>query len=92
MTERNFANYEGMDQDLFCIEQLDKSFVAGAQMTDPHRGVDQNHFRAARLRRGATRPGSLPPSRANRRAASLSINALSASRTKADFSFSPVNS
>jgi hypothetical protein len=57
---------------------------------DPHRRIDQNHFLAIRRRRGALRLGSLPPKRASRRAASRSINALSASRISADFAFNPV--
>src|SRR5271154_4575203 len=81
-----------MGQNLSGVEQSDESAVALAQMVDPHRRVGQYHLCTARLRRGALRSGELPPSRANRRAASRSIKALSASRTSADFSFSPVNS
>ena len=43
-----------------------------------------------RLRGTGLRSGSLPPSRASLRALSRSINAFNASRTSADFSFTPV--
>src|SRR3974390_2072693 len=81
-----------MGQDLVVVEESDKGLVAPAEMVDPNRRVNQDHFRAVRRRRGVFRRGSLPPKRAKRRALSRSINALSASRTIADFSFKPVNS
>jgi hypothetical protein len=90
MAQRKFTNYKGMYQDLTSIKQLSESGVAPAQMIDPNRGVDQNHLGGARRRLGATNRGWLPPKRAMRRAASRSMSALSASRTKADFSFTPV--
>jgi hypothetical protein len=65
-------------------------FVVPAQMIDPDGGIGQDHARVVRRRGGASRAGSLPPKRANRRALSRSIRALSASRTRRDFSSSPV--
>src|ERR1700722_3125538 len=89
MAERDFTDDKRMAQNLFRKKQLDKCFVTRPQVIDPYRCVDQNHFRV-RLRRGIARLGALPPSRANRRAASRSTRAFSASRTRADFSFRPV--
>ena len=60
-------------------------------MIDPNATIDQNHFAADRRRTGISRSGSLPPSRARRRALSRSMRALSASRTSWDFSLRPVN-
>lgn len=59
----------------------------GAQVIDPHRGVHQDHFRPDCRRGGVSTSGSLPPSRAKRRALSRSMSALRASRTSFDFSF-----
>src|SRR5258708_7396424 len=59
-------------------------------MIDPDGRIGQDHVELDRRRGGAFRPGSLPPRRANRRALSRSMRALSASRTKLDFSFKPV--
>src|ERR1700722_10071128 len=89
MAKRDFTDDEGVAQNLFCKKQFDKCFVARPQMIDPYRCVDQNHF-CVRLRRGIVRLGALPPSIANRRAASRSTSAFSASRTRADFSLRPV--
>jgi hypothetical protein len=91
ITQRKLAYHKRMNQNLSGVEQMHKGLLARAQMIDPHRRVDQYHFRLGRRRRGVVRLGSLPPKRANRRAPSRSIKALSASRTKADFSFKPVN-
>jgi hypothetical protein len=65
--------------------------IAGPQMVDPNRGIDQDHPGIGRRRAGACSPGSLPPKRASRRALSRSIKAFNASRTKLDFSVNPVN-
>jgi hypothetical protein len=92
LTERKFANHERMDENLFCFEQLRESLFASAKVIYPDRRIGQDHFRGIRRRRGAFNWGWLPPSLAKRRAASRSIKALSASRTIADFSLSPVNS
>src|SRR3982074_3452536 len=59
-------------------------------MVDPDGRIDQDHVELDRRRGGALRQRSLPPRRANRRALSRSMRALSASRTRLDFSFKPV--
>ena len=64
--------------------------VTGAQMIDPDRSIDQDHLVVGRRRGTGAKSGSLPPSRAKRRALSRSISALRASRTNADFSRKPV--
>jgi hypothetical protein len=79
-----------MARDGFSVFDSNFCRIVHPQVIDPDRSVDQNHFLAARRRRGAESLGSLPPSRAKRRAASRSINAFNASRTSADFAFSPV--
>jgi hypothetical protein len=79
-----------MSQNLTSFEEGGELPVVCAQMIDPDRRIDQDHGRAGRRRRGVFNLGSVPPSRANRRALSRSISALSASRTRLDFSFTPV--
>ena len=90
IAEGKFASHKRMTKNQTEVEQAHQRLVNGPQMLHPDRSIDQNHLRADRRRGGATRSGSLPPNRANRRALSRSIRALSASRTKADFSRSPV--
>ena len=58
-------------------------------MINPNRTIDEDHRPTARLRGIARNAGSLPPSRANRRALSRSISARNASRGKAGFSVRP---
>jgi hypothetical protein len=92
MTERKFTNHERMRQYLPSFEQLRESMIASSKVIYPDRSIGQDHFRGIRRRGGAFNRGWLPPRLAKRRAASRSIKALSASRTIADFSVSPVNS
>jgi hypothetical protein len=89
--QSQFTDHKGIRQHLPSIEQPNQKLIARPQMVDPYGRVDQNHPRPVRRRGGAVRWGSLPPSFASRRALSRSINALSASRTNADFSLRPVN-
>src|SRR5205823_9498164 len=71
------------------VEMPCQTGIQPAEVIDPDRGIDQNQ---RGRRRGIGRNcGSVPPSRANRRAASRSISAFSASRTRADFSCTLVN-
>jgi hypothetical protein len=91
IAERDLADDKWMDQNLASAEQLSQRLVARSQVIDPDRRIDQSHNAFVRRRRGALRSGSLPPRTAMRRALSRSINALSASRTRTDFSLSPVN-
>jgi hypothetical protein len=88
--ERQLAGHERVAEDLCPLEQPAKRIVAGAQMVDPDGGIDQDQRERGRRRGIDFRFGSLPPRRAKRRALSRSINALSASRTRADFSRTPV--
>jgi len=81
---------KAMPENLPAVEQLPERMIRGPQMVDPDRGINQDHSRASRRRGAAARSGWLPPNRASRRALSRSINALSASRTRMDFSRSPV--
>jgi hypothetical protein len=90
IAEGQFADYEGMYQDLSGLKQLLKRRVALAQVVAPYRRIDVDQADLDRRRRGATNLRSPPPKRAKRRALSRSINALSASRTSADFSVTPV--
>jgi hypothetical protein len=88
--DSDFANHERMRQDPARRQEQRHSCALTSQMLDPNRGIDKDH---RERRRGTGRSwGSVPPSRANRRAASRSTNAFSASRTSADFSCSPVYS
>jgi hypothetical protein len=82
----------GMDHDAPLLKMLAHFFVSRAQVVDPNRGVGENQFRLI-LRRGIFfNSGIVPPKEANLRALSRSIRALSASRTNAVFSSTPVNS
>ena len=90
IAQGKFADDKGVRQDRSRIEQRGEGLVAHPQMLDPDRRIDQDHIEPDRRRGGAFRPDSLPPRRANRRALSRSMSALSASRTRLDFSFKPV--
>jgi hypothetical protein len=90
MAERKLAHHEGVREDFAPVQPRREPLIAGPQMLDPVGRIDEDHPRFVRRRGIAVRPGSLPPRRASRRAASRSINARSASRTKADFSRIPV--
>jgi hypothetical protein len=88
--QRKLTDDEGMRENDAEIEEVHERLVRSVQMMHPDRNVDQDHPRFDRRLEGMLRLGSLPPKRASRRALSLSIKALSASRTNADFSRSPV--
>lgn len=90
ITQSKFTENARMRENHSGIEQAGEHLITRAKMIDPNRGVNQDHLEPGRRRGGAPRPGSLPPRRANRRALSRSIRALSASRTRLDFSFTPV--
>jgi hypothetical protein len=91
ITQREFADDKWMCQDLPGVEKGCELPVARAQMLHPDRRIGQDHERAGRRRGGAFSLGWVPPRRANRRALSRSMSALSASRTRLDFSLTPVN-
>src|ERR1700679_2359375 len=84
-----FADDKRVYENSSPIQQQPHLGVVFAEMIDPNRRIDKDHF-AGRRRGIRVNFGSLPPRRARRRAASRSIKARSASRTKADFSSSPV--
>jgi len=91
IAERQFPDDERVRHHLPAVEEPRQAAVADTQMVDPDRGIDQDHLAADRRRGTGFKAGSVPARRANRRALSRSISALSASRTKADFSLTPVN-
>lgn len=66
-----------MGKDFFILQRLDEAWNRMVQMIDPDRTVDEDQ--EDRRLRGAFACGSLPPSRAKRRAASRAINARRAS-------------
>src|SRR5258708_21926122 len=81
-----------MDHDLPLVKVLAQLFVSGTQVVDPNRRIGENQF-GFTLRRGIFfNAGMVPPRDANRRALSRSMRALSASRIRAVFSATPVNS
>jgi len=87
--QRKFAYNEGMRGNLATLKLVAHLRVSRPEVVDPHGGVGEDHLR----RRGIFPScGMVPPSAANRRALSLSIRALSASRSNAAFSSTPVNS
>ena len=88
--ECKLACDEGMHQNLCRLEQPDEVLIRPTEMIDPNRTVGQDQTGLCLRRGGAARSASLPPSRAKRRALSRSMRALSASRTRTDFSFNPV--
>src|SRR5271157_1734781 len=88
--QSQFADDEGVRQNPTGLEQLGQRRVSGPQVINPYRSIDQDHAPAGRRLGGALRSGSLAPNRASRRALSRSMSALSASRTRLDFSFRPV--
>src|SRR6266702_2702473 len=85
-----FANDQWMREHLPPLKQLLQCDVALAEVIDPNRSIDQDHF-AVRRRVTGINSGSLPPRLASRRALSRSISAFNASRISADFSLMPVN-
>jgi len=88
--EGEFPVNKPVCQHLSIVEERREIFIADTQMVDPNRGIDECHFRAGRRRGMGFRSGALPPSKANRRAASRSTKPLSAVRMAAAFSVSPV--
>src|SRR5215469_18633049 len=90
MAECQLTQHKRVPKHLAVAEQLREYRAGQAQMLDPDRCVDEDHAGFGRRRGIFLSPGSLPPSRASRRAASRSTNALSASRMRADFSRIPV--
>jgi hypothetical protein len=90
IAQGELANHKGMRENGSDIEQAHKDLVRGAQMMHPDGRIDQDHAGFERRLLGVLSAGSVPPKRARRRALSRSIKALSASRTMADFSRSPV--
>lgn len=86
------SNYEPVAKDASVIERLGQSVVALPEMFDPDRCVDQcRHDDGARRRGIGRRPFSDPPKAAKRRALSSAISASRPRRTRAVFSFMPVN-
>src|SRR5271167_1321096 len=90
IAQRELARDERMSENLAVAKQFAEYRVGRPQVFDPDRRIDQDHLGFGRRRGIGLRLGSLPPRRASRRAASRSTNALSASRTSADFSRMPV--
>jgi hypothetical protein len=83
---------EGMGQHLTAFQEGPKHAVSSAQMLDPNGRVDEGHAtRPGRRRLIVLKPGSVPPSLANRCALSRAINASSPMRTSAVFLETPVN-
>ena len=70
--ECELADHPRVDQDVAVLQQFGKLGVAGAEVVDPDRGVDEDQPGARRLEISFT-PGSLPASRDSRRALSRSI-------------------
>src|SRR4051812_20631101 len=89
--ERYFADDKGMYEDPARLQQLGQFIVAALEMVDPDRRIDEDHARLGRRRGTGERSGSVPPSRASRRALSRSINALKASRRRGALSETPVS-
>ena len=90
IAERELTQHERVPEHLAVAQQRREYRAGRPQVIDPDRRVDEDHAGFGRRRGILFRSGSLPPSRANRRAASRSTNALSASRMSADFSRIPV--
>jgi hypothetical protein len=89
-TQNKLGDNKRVDGDVVSFELFVKGGVPFAKVIDPYRRIGKNHF-AFGLRRGMeAMPGDAPPSSANLRAASRSIKAFSASRTRALFSTKPV--
>src|ERR1035437_5760620 len=86
---RQLADNKRMGDDLAALKQRDERRAAATKMVDPYRRVDEDHatLRGTLRRRGVTRScGSVPPSRARRRACSRAISASRPARTSAVFS------
>jgi hypothetical protein len=88
--ERDFTDDVRMRQHFAPLEELAEDYIARTKMIDPDRRIDQDHLADGRRRGTSLSRGSLPPSRASRRALSRSINAINASRMSAVLSRKPV--
>lgn len=87
--QSEFSEHERVQQHAITQQHLDQRRLTTAKMVDPDRGIDQNHAARGRRRGTDVIPGSLPPNRANRAAASRAINAFNASRSSAGVSLIP---
>src|SRR3972149_7798162 len=85
-----FADDKRMRQRPAGVQQFHQRRLTGAQVVNPNRTINQDHAGSDRRRGTGRNPGSVPPNFANRPALSLSINALTPSRTSAVFSFTPL--
>ena len=90
IAQGEFTNNKRMCQSHSGAEHIRKLLFARAEVVHPNGRINQDHAGVARRRGGASRPGSLAPSRASRRALSRSMSAFNASRTRLDFSRRPV--
>ena len=90
LAQREFADDERMNQNLTAFKKIREPVLVPAEMIHPDRRIDKDHAGSGRRRGAGVKSGSVPPSRANRRALSRSISAVKASRSKADLSFTPV--
>ena len=76
--EGDLANHKGMSEDETVFEKALERRLLFAEMIDPDRAIDKDHCIAGRRRGAGSRPGSVPPRRARRRALSRSIKACKA--------------
>jgi hypothetical protein len=90
LSQEEFTNHVRMDKHQLVFQQRCQPFVAASEMVDPNRRINQDHAGSVHRRRTALRPGSVPPRRASRLAASRSTSAVNAARSTAEVSFSPV--
>jgi hypothetical protein len=90
ISARQLTDHKRVSQDPTGVQQGNEALIAGTQMIDPDRGIDQDHAEPGRLRGTGFNCPSLPPRRARRRALSRSIKARKPSLTKAVFSATPV--
>jgi hypothetical protein len=92
VTENKLGDNKRVSGDVVPLQLLVECGVSLAKVIDPYRRICKDHF-TFDLRRGMrVMAGDAPPRAANLRAASRSINALSASRMRALFSTKPVYS
>ena len=91
-TACQLTNDERMRQDQLVVEKGLQPLVPGAEMLNPHRGINEDHAtRPGRRRRTGVSLGSLPPSPASRLALSLATKASRPKRTSEVFSEIPVS-
>lgn len=91
-SQSQFCNDERVDNDLPLVEMTAEFLAARAQMIDPDRSVGENQSFPGWRRGIFFKRGIVPPKEASLRALSRSMSALRASRSKAVFSATPVNS